>query len=88
MTRLRWIAAALLLVALDVYLLGWHWQDVAGNVEAQFIISTPQFIALHLLAKRRAERHQAEVHARLDAQDEALAAAHAKVTELHQQLAD
>ena len=86
--RLRWILAALLLVALDAYLIGWHWQDVGGNVEAQFILSTPQFIALHLLTKHRADKHQAEVHARLDAQDEALAANHQKVTELHQQLTD
>lgn len=82
----RWIAAALLLVALDVYLLGWRWPDVGGNVLAQFIISTPQFIALHLLAKRRAERHHAETQERLDAQSEALAAAHAKVTAVHDRL--
>lgn len=86
--RLRWILAASLLVALDAYLIGWRWSDVGGNVEAQFIIATPQFIALHLLSKRRAERHQAEVHARLDAQDETLAAAHSQVAEIHQQLTD
>jgi len=86
--RLRWITLALLLVALDAYLLLYRWNDVAGNVEAQFIISTPQFVALHVLAKRRAERHQAEVHARLDAQDEALATAHEQIADLHQQLTD
>lgn len=86
--RARWIAAVLLLVVLDVYLIGWRWADVGGNVEAQFIISTPQFIALHLLSKRRAERHQAEFHARIDAQDETLAAAHRQVAEIHQQLTD
>jgi membrane protein implicated in regulation of membrane protease activity len=69
----------MLLMALDVYLVGWRWSDVGGNVEAQFIIVTPQFIALHLLSKRRAERHQAETQGRLDAQDHALA-------ELHQRL--
>jgi hypothetical protein len=88
MTRVLWIAAALLLMALDVYLLAWRWADVGGNVEAQFILSTPQFIALHLLSKRRAERHQAEVHARLDVQDAVLAAAHNKVAELHQRIVD
>ncbi|MET9073825.1 hypothetical protein ABZX95_16995 [Streptomyces sp. NPDC004232] len=75
-------------MALDAYLIGWRWSDVGGNVEAQFIIATPGFITLHLLSKRRAERHQAEVHARLDAQDEALTDAHAKVAEIHQQLTD
>lgn len=85
--RARWIAAALLLVALDVYLLGWRWADVGGNIEAQFVISTPQFVALHVLAKRRAERHHAQTQARLDAQDEALAA-HRQVDDLNQQLTD
>ena len=70
--RARWILLGLLLVALDVYLIGWRWSDVGGNVEAQFIISTPQFIALHLLTKRHVDKRQAEVHQRLDAQDAAL----------------
>ena len=86
--RLRWILVALLLVALDVYLVGWRWNDIAGNVEAQFIIVTPAFLAHHLATKRRQDRQHAETQARLDAQDEALAEAHAKVTELHQQLAE
>ena len=70
--RIRWILSALLLVALDVYLIAYHWADVGGNVEAQFIIVTPQFVALHVLSKRRADRHHAETQARLDAQDQAL----------------
>ena len=70
--RARWFLLAVLLLALDVYLLGWRWSDVAGNVEAQFIISTPQFIALHLLTKRHVDRRHAETRQRLDAQDAAL----------------
>ena len=88
MTRTYWIAAAVLLVALDAYLLGWHWQDVAGNVEAQFIIITPAFLLQHLALRRHVDRRHAETTQRLDAQDQALAANHAKVAELHQQLAD
>lgn len=86
--RLRWIMIGLLLVALDVYLVGWRWNDVAGNVEAQFIIVTPAFLAHHLAARRRQDQLHAETQARLDAQDEALAAAHAKVAAIHQQLTD
>lgn len=86
--RLRWILAALLLVALDVYLVAWRWSDVAGNVEAQFIIVTPAFLAHHLAVRRRQDQLHAETQARLDAQDKALAANHAKVAEIHQQLAD
>lgn len=70
--RWAWAVLALLLVALDVYLVGWRWADVGGNVEAQFIISTPGFVALHVLSKRRAERHHAQTQQRLDKQDEAL----------------
>ena len=38
--RARWLVLAALLLALDVYLLAYRWADVAGNIEAQFIIST------------------------------------------------
>lgn len=86
--RLRWITAALLLLALDAYLLAFHWQDVAGNVEAQFIIITPAFLIQHLALRRHVDRRHAETEQRLTAQDEALAANHVKVTELHQQLTD
>lgn len=86
--RLRWIAPAALLVALDAYLLLYRWNDVAGNIEAQFVITTPAFLLQHLALKRHVDRRHAETAQRLDAQDEALAAAHAKVTELHQQLTD
>jgi membrane protein implicated in regulation of membrane protease activity len=86
--RLRWIAAALLLVALDAYLLLYRWNDVAGNIEAQFVIITPAFLLQHLALKRHVDRRHTETAQRLDAQDEALAAAHAKVTALHDQLAD
>lgn len=70
--RWAWVLLGALLVALDAYLIAYRWADVAGNVEAQFIISTPQFVALHLLSKRRAERHHAETRQRLDAQGAAL----------------
>lgn len=86
--RLRWIALAALLLCLDAYLLLYRWNDVAGNIEAQFVIITPAFLLQHLALKRHVDRRHAEVHQRLDAQDEALAAAHAKVTDLHQQLAE
>ena len=70
----QWVILSVLLVTLDVYLVGWRWADVGGNIEAQFVIVTPGFIALHVLSRRRAERHHAETQARLDAQDQALAA--------------
>lgn len=79
MSRWQWVVLSALLIALDVYLVGWRWGDVGGNVEAQFVIATPGFITLHLLSKRRAERHHAETQGRLDAQEKAL-------TELHQRL--
>lgn len=74
-SRLLWAAAAALLVALDVYLLGWRLSDVLGNVEAQFIIVTPAFIVSHLLHKRRADRQHAErmaVHERVESKLDAL----------------
>lgn len=86
--RARWIAAALLLVALDAYLLAWQWPLVGGNVLAQIIIVTPAFIAQHFALKWHVDRRHAQTEQRLDAQDKTLAAAHAKVDELHQKLAD
>lgn len=73
MTRWAWAVLAAGLVALDVYLLGWQWANVGGNVEAQFIIVTPAFIAQHLALRRHVDRRHAELHARLDAQDHAAA---------------
>lgn len=73
MTRWVWAALAAGLVGLDVYLLGWQWGLVGGNVLAQFIITTPAFIAQHLALKRHMDRRHAELHARLDAQDHAAA---------------
>ncbi len=77
--RARWFLLAALLLALDVYLLAWRWADVAGNIEAQFVIITPAFLLKHLADRRNRRRHQAElhcrldeVHQRLDAQDAAL----------------
>ena len=70
--RLRWIAAAVALVVLDVYLLACHWGMVGGNVLAEPIILAPAFIAQHLAWRRHHDRSTAELHARLDAQDQAL----------------
>ncbi len=77
--RARWFLLAVLLVALDVYLLAWRWADVGGNVEAEAIIITPAFLIKHVADRRERRRHQAElhcrldeVHQRLDAQDAAL----------------
>lgn len=79
MKRWQWAVLSVLLIALDVYLVGWRWSDVGGNVEAQFIIVTPAFLVHHLVTKHRQDRQHAETQARLDAQDQALA-------ELHQRL--
>lgn len=81
--RARWITAALVLLVLDAYLLLFRWTDVAGNIEAQFVIVTPAFIAHHVLTRRHLERLHAETRDRLDAQDDALATAHKQVGELH-----
>ena len=75
---------AFVLAVVDVYLLTHQWSAVAGNLYAQVIISTPQVLGMYELLKRRADRHQAAVHARLDAQDEALAETHRKVREMHE----
>ncbi|MFB8182647.1 hypothetical protein ACFC8N_42990 [Streptomyces sp. NPDC055966] len=78
--RARWIAVALALVALDVYLLLEHWNDVAGNVEAQFIIVTPAFLIQHLALRRHVDRRHAETEQRLGKK---VAETHAQVAELH-----
>lgn len=78
--RARWIAAGLALLALDVYLLLWHWNDVAGNVEAQIIIVTPAFLIQHFALKRHVDRRHAEAEQRLG---RTVAETHAKVAELH-----
>jgi membrane protein implicated in regulation of membrane protease activity len=86
MTRIplwAWVLLVAALVALDVYLIRWHWSDVAGNVEAQFILVTPAFIAHHLLLRRHLDRRHAETSGRLAAQDEAMATAHEQLAELH-----
>lgn len=78
--RARWIAAGLVLLALDVYLLVWRWADVAGNVEAQFIIVTPAFLIQHLALRRHVDRRHAETEQRLG---KTVAETHAQVAELH-----
>ena len=85
----RWkIMLALLLAVADVYLLTHQWSAVAGNLYAQVIISTPQVLGMYELLKRRADRHQAAMHARLDAQDAAQAAHAAELAAHRQDLAD
>lgn len=87
MTRPWWVVLAVLLVALDVYLVGWRWSDVAGNIEAQFVIVTPAFVAHHVLMRRHADRLHAqrleEDHARHLEQRHLLAAVREQVGELH-----
>lgn len=72
MPRWTWALLAGPLVTLDVYLIGWRWADVGGNVEAQFIIVTPAFLIQHAALRRHVDRRHAELHRRLDAQDAAL----------------
>jgi hypothetical protein len=74
MRRLRWVAAVVGLVALDVYFLGWRLNEVLGNVEAQFIIVTPAFVVSHLLHKRRSDRQHADQVGRQEAHAVELAA--------------
>lgn len=64
--HLRWIIAAVVLLALDAYLLAYRWADVAGNVEAEALIVTPAFLVQHLALRRHVDRRHAETHARLD----------------------
>lgn len=64
--RRRWIVAAVALLALDAYLLIWQWKAVGGNVEAQFILITPAFIAQHFALRRHVDRRHAQTHARLN----------------------
>ena len=78
--RARWILLGLLLVALDVYLVGWRWNDVAGNIEAQFVIITPAFLLQHLALRRHVDRRNAETEQRLG---RPVAETHAQVAELH-----
>lgn len=65
--RVRWLSLLLLLGALDVYLLGWHWSDVGGNLEAQVIIVTPTVITQHLLMRQHVDRRHIEVRRHIDA---------------------
>ena len=78
--RWAWALLAAALVALDVYLVGWRWGDVGGNVEAQFIIVTPAFIVQHFALKWHVDRRHAETEQRLAG---TLAETHAQVAELH-----
>ena len=81
------VSLALLLAVADVYLLTHQWSAVAGNLYAQVIISTPQVLGMYELLKRRADKHQAAMHARLDAQDEAQAAHAAELAAHREDLA-
>ncbi|RCH70425.1 hypothetical protein DT019_02770 [Streptomyces sp. SDr-06] len=63
MPRTRWILAALAVLALDVYLLVFHWPDVAGNLAASVIWGTPALVAQHVALRRHADRQHAETRA-------------------------
>ena len=78
------IGLAVLLPLVDTYLLTHLWSAIAGNLYAQVIISTPQVLGMYELLKRRADRHQAAMHRRLDAQD-AAQAAHAAELAAHRE---
>lgn len=67
MTRLWWILAALVVLALDAYLLVFHWPDVAGNLAASVIWGTPALVAQHVALRRHAERQHAETRAAIRA---------------------
>lgn len=63
MTRTLWILAALLVLAADAYLLAYHWDDVAGNLEASVIWGTPALVAQHVALRRHADRQHAKTRA-------------------------
>ncbi|MFD9633632.1 hypothetical protein [Streptomyces violascens] len=63
MTRTWWILAAAVVLALDAYLLAYHWPDVAGNLEASVIWGTPALVAQHIALRRHADRQHAETRA-------------------------
>ena len=56
MKRTAWAAASTAIVALAVYLTAYRWADVGGNLEAQVVITTPAFVAHHLLIRRHIQR--------------------------------
>jgi membrane protein implicated in regulation of membrane protease activity len=74
---------AALLVGFDVWLCAYHWADMVGNLEAQFVIITPAFVVQHVLFKRHVDARHDETTERLDAQDETLAEQRQQVGELH-----
>jgi hypothetical protein len=55
------LAAAGVLAAYDVYLLGWRLAEVQGNLEAQMVIITPAFVVSHLLRARQSRVQHREV---------------------------
>ncbi|MEV5944848.1 hypothetical protein [Streptomyces sp. NPDC051994] len=63
MTRTCWILAALAVLAMDAYLLAYHWGDVAGNLEASVIWGTPALVIQHVTLRRHADRQHAETRA-------------------------
>ena len=74
MKRLLGVVATLALLALDVYLCKYRWNDMLGNLEAQVVIITPAFVVSHVLHKRRSDRQHAERMAAHDANAAELAA--------------
>jgi hypothetical protein len=58
--RAAWVLATAGLLTLSWYLVVYRWADVAGNLEAQVVITTPAFVAHHLLIRRHVDRRHAE----------------------------
>lgn len=90
MKRLLMVAAAAGLLLLDGYLCAFHWADMVGNIEAQFVIITPAFVGQHVALRRRQDRHHAEqvgcaeAHAaELAAHRQEMAVVAERVRELH-----
>jgi hypothetical protein len=71
-----WLVVSVLLLVLQ-------YTQVIGNLEAQIILGGWPAIGAAAWIKGHMNRHQAAVHARLDAQDAAMKDAHCKIADLH-----
>lgn len=82
-TRSRFAILIASALVVDVILLWLQFAQVIGNLEAEVILGSWQFIGLGAWTKRRLDRHHDAVHERLAAQDRKLDETHARVGELH-----
>jgi 4-amino-4-deoxy-L-arabinose transferase-like glycosyltransferase len=87
-SRWWWLLVVAALVVFDLYLLIYRLSDVQGNVEAQFIIVAPAFLAKHWADVRHRNAQHAEVMARQDAHDAELAAHRAELATVARHVAD